>query len=387
MVRNVFLKKILKSSVFRCASIVNRFVSKDEHLVLLYSANMGIRYSLIPLKKYLLDHNYDQKYRIICGIESMKYAGNDVRVKYVGRLEAIKIFFKAKYVFYTAGQIPIKPAKQQCVIHMSHGNPGFKTLGKLTRINNGDEFFFTYMIVSAPMFVPITCKSYGCSPENIVPAGDPMIDTLWNMSKQPRMREFQKYAKLILWLPTFRQSDDYVHDDSTLTELVPMFQENEYGELNDLCKKYNYKLIVKLHTGRENFGSDKRHFEFLDIYTDNEFASKGYELYTLLGNADALIGDYSSASMQYLQLDRPQAYVVPDIEDYAKNRGFIYEKPEDYMAGHIIKTKEGLKQFFSDLENGLDPYAEKRKKVSSEVFQYIDNRNCERIVNLSGMKL
>lgn len=50
-------------------------------------------------------------------------------------------FLQAGHVFYTAGQLPIKPAKTQCVIHMRHGNEDFKSMGANTNINNGDEFF------------------------------------------------------------------------------------------------------------------------------------------------------------------------------------------------------------------------------------------------------
>ena len=73
-----------------------------------------------------------------------------------------------------------------------------------------------------------------------------------------------------------------------------------------------------------------------------------------------MIGDYSGVSLQYLLTDRPQAYVVPDIDDYAKNRGFVFENPEDYMGGHIVKTKDEFVQFIKDFAEGKDIYKEKR---------------------------
>ena len=59
-------------------------------------------------------------------------------------------------------------------------------------------------------------------------------------------------------------------------------------------------------------------------------------MYTLMAHADGLIGDYSSASLQYLLLDRPEAYVVPDLEDYKNTRGFVYDDPEAYKGSYCF---------------------------------------------------
>ena len=102
-------------------------------------------------------------------------------------------------------------------------------------------------------------------------------------------------------------------------------------------------------------------FLILIFYTNDEFTAAGYKLYSLMAQSDALVGDYSSASMQYLVLDKPQAYVIPDIEEYRKKRGFVFKNPEEYMAGHIVKTKDEFMQFIDDMENERDPYLEKGK--------------------------
>lgn len=384
MIKNVALKKLLKASVFKVATLINFIVPKKHNIVLLYSANKGIQHSLIPLKKFLLNNSYQKKYRIICGIENMNYADDDLRVQYVPRLKAYQYFFIAKHVFYTTGQVPIKPSKSQCVIHLRHGNANFKTSGKKTKINNGNEFYFTYMAASAPMFKEIMCEEYGCSKDNIVVVGDPLVDLLFE--KPSHKYEFSNYKKVIIWLPTFRQSDYLGYDDSILEDVVPLFKEEDYPKINSLLEKFNIKLIVKLHPAQNNLGQGERHFEYFDIYTNDEFLQTGYELYPLMARSDALIGDYSSASMQYLVLDRPQAYVVPDIEEYSKKRGFIFENPEIFMAGHIIKTKDEFEGFISDVSSGIDLYAAKRKNVCKQVYTYLDNHNCERIVRLSGMQ-
>ena len=103
--------------------------------------------------------------------------------------------------------------------------------------------------------------------------------------------------------------------------------------------------------------------------------------------SDVLIGDYSSASMQYLVLDKPLAFVVPDIDEYAQKRGFVFDSPEEYMGGHIIKDKEKFYAFLDDIAADKDIYKEKRHRILHEMYEYADNHNCERIVKLSGMSL
>ena len=383
MIKNVLLKKTLKNTIFPFLSLFNKVLPKDKKVVLLYSANKGIVFCNVPLRKYLLEHGYDKKYHIYCGIEKMKYAEDIPKVTFVSGLKAIRIFLKASHVFYTAGQLPIKPTKGQCVIHMQHGNADFKRMGSSTNIGNGDEFYFTYMIAPSELYIKSYALAYRCSERNIAVAGDPMCDEMLSYPKNSY--DFTKYRKILLWVPTFRQSEEMGYDDSHIDTLVPLLKEDEYYALNETLAKYNIHLIVKLHPIQTTPQDMQRHFSHLSVYSHEEFNESKYEMYKLMAQSDGLIGDYSSASMQYLLLDRPMAFVVPDIEDYGKTRGFVFDNPEDYMGGHIIKTQEEFGNFIDDFANDRDVYREKRQWVSSQIYKYHDANSCERIVKLSGM--
>lgn len=378
MIKSVFIKKLIKGTVFPFFTWINKFVPKNQSIVLLYTANKGICYSLIPLRKYLLDNNYDLKYKIFCGIEHLKYADVEPKVTFVAGIRAVLVFLRAGHVFYTAGQIPIKPSKNQMVFHLRHGNANFKLM-----IVNGYEFYFTHMISPSDYYVPIMAKEYSCNESNILVAGDPLTDELLN---NPRYSyDFSKYRKVLMWMPTFRQSDYYGIYDTSLKEIVPLFSEEEYEMLNLKLKSYNIKLIVKIHGHQATCNNIGYHFSHLDIYTNEEFVDVGYDTYKLMAQCDGLIGDYSSASMQYLLLDRPQAFVIPDIDEYSTNRSFVFDKPEDYMGGHIIKTKDDFWKFLDDFANNRDVFADKRHWVCSQIYKYKDARSCERIVNLNNL--
>lgn len=386
MINNTSLKKFLKASIFPTFSLLNKIIRKNDRLVLLYNANGGVMFCNLPLRRYLLENHYDKKYNIVCGIESMKYADDTPGVSFVGGLKSIWVFLHAKHVFYTAGQLPIKPSRSQCVIHMCHGSEDIKAMGANTNINNGDEFFFTYMSLTSDLYTETNMKGYLCGRENIAIAGDPMLDDLLNAAKHPKYK-FEEFDKFLLWVPTFRQSEMMNYNDSSMETLVPLFAESDYPWLNDLLAKHNIKLIVKLHPVQTAPEGLKRHFSHLSVYSHQEFVDANYEIYQLMACADGLIGDYSSASQQFLLLDRPEAYVVPDFDDYGRTRGFAFTNPQDYMGGHIVKTKEEFVQFIEDFAAGNDVYKEKRRWACGQIFKYKDANNCKRIVELSGMSI
>lgn len=383
--KNLFIKKILKGTIFPVISFINRFIPKDDKKVILYVPSKKFLYSLGPLKEYLIKNGYDKKYRISYGYQDLEWLGDKTWVENLAMIWTMLLFFRAKHVFYTSGQIPIKPSHSQIVIHLQHGNAHFKPVGKLANIDNGDEDFFTFMIASSELFIPIFAKEYACSENRIKVAGEIMGDSL--LAAPKGVYDFSAFNKLLVWVPTFRQSESMGFKDSNLETLVPLFDFEDYVELNNLLQQYNIKLIIKLHPIQTTPDGMQRHFSHLSVYSHDEFIQSEYDMFTLISNSDGLIGDYSGLSLQYLLTDNPQAYVVPDIEDYKSNRGFVFDDPEKYMGGHIVKTKADFLQFIRDFANGNDVYREKRHWVCSQMHKYQDGESCKRVVDLSGMSL
>ncbi|MCM1535258.1 MAG: CDP-glycerol glycerophosphotransferase family protein [Clostridium sp.] len=385
MLKNVRLKKVLKNLLFKPLSCLNKLIRKDDRIILLYIASFGIRHNLKPLLEYLIEEGYNEKYTIVCGIEALKYKGKDYpNVRYVGKLKSVMTFFRAGHVFYTAGQIPIKPSKKQIVIHMNHGTSDYKAMGALTNINNGDENFFTYMTTSGDYYVPIVAQEYLCTEDNVIVCNEPMTSVFYKPLKQKY--QLGDYDKILLWLPTFRKSEGLGYTDSSEKQLVPLFDADSYKLLNEKLKQYNYKLIVKLHGAQSLEEYQLVNFSNLYICSSDDFAQLGYDLYQLLMQIDVLIGDYSSVSLQFLLLDKPCAYVIPDIEEYGRQRGFVFDNPEEYMPGYKIKTQEEFYRFLDDLSSGNDPYKQERKRVKSIIHKYDDGDACKRLLEVSNIR-
>ncbi|WP_022772875.1 CDP-glycerol glycerophosphotransferase family protein [Butyrivibrio sp. AE2015] len=384
MYKNVVIKKALKESVFKIASLVNCVIPKDDRIILLYSSNKGIWSNLKSIKDYLLENRYDEKYRIICGIESYEYAEKDTnRVTYYTKLKSFLIFLRSRHVFYTSGQIPIKPSPMQIVIHLDHGSANFKKCGAMTNINNGDEFFFTYYLAPSKVYIPIVMKEYLCKENNVKICGEACTDVMFgNYEKY----DLGNYSAIILWTPTFRQSDYYGYDDSE-EELLPMFDEKKYEELNDKLKLYKFKLIVKLHPGQDLSKYNKLMYSNLEIYSDVEFRNRGYDLYSMMPQMDYMLADYSSTFLQFLLLDKPMAFVVPDLEEYSEKRGFVFESYRDYMPGEFITTREELYDVFEAWSHGADNHKEERRRVKNLIHRYQDGNNAKRALEISKISL
>ncbi|HBI61979.1 MAG TPA: hypothetical protein DDY31_12340 [Lachnospiraceae bacterium] len=381
MFKNVKVKRIIKRTVFPAISLLNKIIPKRDDYILLYSANGGIRHNLRPLYDYLLEHSYDSKYRIICGIESLKYKEQEKRVVFVDRYHSIFFFLRATHVYYTTGQLPIKPSKRQTVIHLDHGATNFKACGKLSKINNGEEFYFTYYAAPSEVYRKIVVAEYGCRESNVLINGEPVLDVFFEQTKSYGLGG---YKRIGIWVPTFRQSDSAGYNDSS-ESLVPLFTPEEYADLNEKLKFFDMKLIIKLHSGQNLNDYDAQTFSHLELLSDNDFVRKGYQLYLLLKQMDFLIADYSSVFLQFLLLDKPIGFVVPDIEEYTQRRGFVFENPLEYMPGDIIKTKEQLYHFLEDISLGKDGYMEERHRVCDKVHTYRDGKNTRRVLEFSGI--
>ena len=101
--------------------------------------------------------------------------------------------------------------------------------------------------------------------------------------------------------------------------------------------------------------------------------------------SDALITDYSSVFYDYLLLDRPIAFTINDLNEYADTRGFVFENPLQFMPGEKISTKHEFIRFLENVYQGDDRYQSKRKEINDFCNYYTDGNNCERILKMVGV--
>lgn len=376
MIKNVKIKKILVNYVFPFFSLLNKWVPKDENTIFIYCANGNLEDNSEALFYYLVENGYTNKYKIICGVEEPKiYKYNDPNILFIPKRKCIFQYMQSTHVFYSMGKMPIRPTARQTVINMWHGIP-LKRIGKLSKIGNGEEFFFTYVCASSQLFVPVMAQAFGCPESNVIICGEPKADVLFTKKKESE-------HKLIVWAPTFRQSKFLGYNDSKCDQILPLFVEQEWKELNDELKKNDVNMVVKLHPLQDISGVLNVHFSNLRIYSDSEFKKENQNLFYLMSQADGLISDYSGVYLNFLVLNRPICFALADLNEYANTRGFVFDDPLEYMPGVHALKKEDIYDFIKDISLGIDRFGNERKRVNDLVNYYKDGSNCERVLSYS----
>ena len=380
MIRNVMLKKILVDYVFPLFSLINLFIPKDEKTVFFYCANDELNDNSEAVFDYLIEHNYNKKYRIVCGVGNPQQYKNRIaeNVSFISKKRCVFQYMRSGHVFYSMGKMPIKPTKNQTVIQMWHGVP-LKKIGLLSKVSNGKEFFFTWVCAPSETWRPIMAEAFGCPKGNVFICGEPKADKLLIPQKSNDER-------LIIWLPTFRQSKYLGYNDSKQKNLLPLFPQAEWEELNNYLKENNTKLIVKLHPMQDLGGMDSYKLSNFELYGANSFVREKGDVFELMSQSDGLISDYSGVFLDYLILNRPICFVLDDFEDYKKTRGFVFDNPMEYMPGQKAYCKEDVYQFIKDVSSGKDQYREQRMIVNKKVNEYSDGNNCKRIIEKSGIR-
>ncbi len=381
MIKNTKLKKMLVNHVFPLFSSINKIIPKDEKKILIYCANDVLNDNSEAIFNYLINNGYSRKYEIICGVkrpgEYKHLFGMNIR--FITKVRSVFIYLRSAHVLYSMGKIPIKPSKNQIVINMWHGTP-LKKIGKMANIENGDEFFFTYLCAPSPHFVDIFSKSFGCPKDRVIICGAPKTDALFNKKRDTDLKK-------VFWAPTFRQSKYLGYNDSGNTDILPLVHRDNWEKLNDILCKHNVELTVKLHPLQDFDDFESHSFSKLRIFSDKEFRQAGKELYDSLAQSDALISDYSSVYLDYLVLNRPICFAIPDVEEYSNKRGFVFDNPLDYMPGVHANTIDDIFAFIEDVSKGVDTYSEERTRINDLVNYYKCGGNCKRVLEYANISL
>lgn len=370
-------------------SFINRLIPKSRKKIVFYS-NMGFRDNVRAVYDYLVSCP-GGRYKIICAVNDWKdFKGKEHPrcVRFVSPLRGVWHFLTSRYFFYSFGKYPIKPAKNQMVVNLWHGSP-LKKIGNY--LHDEDQNFFTILLAASEFFVPIMQKAFNCRPEQVVVCGHPRNDALFHPGDAlERLKVDGSFKRLILWLPTFRQSTflgdmDVKASSPGGTGLPILGSRAEMARINDQLAQSDTLMIAKIHPAQDLSQIDTEGFSNIRIVTNAEMQQSGCNLYALLGSADGLITDYSSVYFDFLLLNRPIGFTVDDIEEYTANRGFVVDDPYPLMPGRFIKTPEDFSLFIGDVVTGSDSFAAQRKKVGELANRYRDGMDCKRVLELVGI--
>ena len=193
---------------------------------------------------------------------------------------------------------------------------------------------YTDVIVSADSVRQDFAEAFGVPLNRVHATGAPRSDLFFDLSAQEAIKDRLleqvpqlRGRRVILFAPTFRGGQrQTAHYPANFLDL------DRFGEAlgpNDL-------LVLKMHP------FIKRRPVIPPAWRDRIIDLSWYpEFNHLLLVCDLLVTDYSSAIFDYSLLRRPILFYVPDLDQYAKARGFYYPF-EDYTYGPVVRDLSSL---------------------------------------------
>ncbi len=261
-------------------------------------------------------------------------------------LAGLRAYLRAEAVLFTHGLYGSpRPVARKPVVNLWHGDgpkdirPG-KGVGALIAS--------TYLVGSTAVFSRMQADAFGVPPDRVLLTGNPRTDRLWTPPSSDRLAALGITGDFVVWMPTFRRPRAIgavrVHDtgavDGATGEAGP-----ELARLRDALGARGLQLVVKPHP----MDADRRRAPGVVTLDEDDLVRAGVDLYALLGASAGLVTDYSSVWVDYLLLDRPIAFLVPDRDTY--DRALHPADVLEWVPGEVVDpTHRPFEAFLADLD-------------------------------------
>lgn len=355
------------------------------------------------LFEYMLNEHKDKKYKLVWLVkEPERY--RDIEDKYenvsfisfdwavtdneVLRERYYENICLAKYFFFTqaSGFCRLK-RDGQIRVQLWHGcGP------KAEHYPVRQENHYEYMTVTSKYYADFSRDDFGLRDDQMLITGLAKEDWIFHPVRDWReIFGIPKAGKYVFWLPTFRNTFDVVaryntNIQSGIEELQLFENEELLDDMDLFLRESDVVLVIKKHPLQKTTKYSKRKFGNIVFLENRQLDEKRLHVNQILGNADALISDYSSVVVDYLLLNRPIGFVLSDKEQFEGSRGLYNDDLQSHFPGEKIYSIDDMKTFIKMISEGED-YTENLRRVSIEVsHKYTDDHNSERILRTLGIQ-
>lgn len=291
--------------------------------------------------------------------------------------------FTSKYLFCTHSHFAEANPRRQVSVCLWHGT----MLKRICAMNEREKDQpkkdqFRYFVAPSEFYVDFFCKSFLCGREQVLVTGYPRIDFLLQESDVLSSLGIKRteFDKIIVYMPTFRKpvGGGYSDAGGGVQSCIDIDNPDTVARLSAFLRQIRCLMLIKWHPADVRRSSRIEADSMVPI-SDEMLVKRGLTVYHLLHESDALITDYSSVFCDYLVLDRPIAFDIADMESYAEKRGFVFDKPLDYMPGMKLRSEMDFMAFCKDLIEGRDVYRAERERVRTVFNDFSDGRNARRL--------
>lgn len=325
----------------RLLSLAN-YIPKDENRIAFYSTP-DISDNALALFKYI--HSLTEGYELIWvlnekkppALKSLKKEYPDVKTTYLYSLDGARELIRSKFIV-TTDVLPVTPHSGQRVIQLWHGLPGKKT-GYEHPLAVKDLYLYmdrwtTDFVTTSELVVGAFVRQFMINPMKFRILGQPRNDgMLRNIKSSKDMLseilniDTNNYEHVILYAPTYRYTS-YMKDFKSSVRVVRTLFAEEFLQF---LKKEGALLVIKPHKlVADALISSIKNEENVVLLTNESLQSRLLTINDIMGAFDILITDYSSIFEDYILLERPIVFYLPDRKYLEQKSGFLL--PYEFFA-------------------------------------------------------
>ncbi|MFC7492778.1 MULTISPECIES: CDP-glycerol glycerophosphotransferase family protein [unclassified Nocardioides] len=267
-------------------------------------------------------------------------------------------YLRAETVLFTHGLYGSpRPVARKPVVNLWHGD-GPKGIAPAR--DAGGLVASTWFVGSTSLFSPLQAATFGLPPERVLVTGNPRTDQLWREPAPGGLARLGITGDFVVWMPTFRRARAV---GAMRVKAGPVAEDRAgLAELAAGLRARGLQLVVKPHP----MDADRRAWAGALTVDEAALDAAGVTLYELLGEASGLVTDYSSVWVDYLLVDRPIAFLVPDRNGY--DRDLVPPDVLDWVPGEVVDLAgRPFEEFFADVAADGDLGAERRRAVAERI--------------------
>lgn len=275
-------------------------------------------------------------------------------------------FATAEVVMFTHGIYGNpRPVRRKTFVNLWHGG-GFKR-GIMADERGRPTIHSQYLVASSRQLGRKLASECRLPEGGLLLTGNPRIDQFSRSGAAMLTRlGIPSDRPVVMWMPTFRRNAGHGLTGGW-TDVAggadDAVNRAAAAGVGILVREFGFTIVVKPHP----VDAENRSVEGASVVTNDDLAAAGVQLYELIGTSSALLTDYSSVWIDYLVLDRPVGFVVPDELNYAEGRGFDPPDALDWLPGPQLRTDDDFRAFGEDVATGGDASRARRTEVADHI--------------------
>lgn len=313
-----------------------------------------------------------------------RFQNENVRFVLFGSEEYLEVLASAKYLINNVTFPPYFIKKEgQVYVNTWHGTPlksmGYEMVDGNSGSANTERNFLhaDYLLSANEIMTRMYLKSYkleGILPGQVIEEGYPRNDLLLNTERKNEYNLLENYGvsidkdkKIILFAPTWRENENGG------AEVNP----EELLGVKELLEKEidteKYQILIKPHQYVYKQLKDLEEYKGLLVPAT-------VDANELMSVVDILISDYSSIFLDYMVLERPVLFYIPDLESYKEKRGLDLQ-PED-LPGPYSDNLLDVADYINNIEKIQEKYFDSYQSMKKRVCKYDDGNVSKRIIDI-----